>query len=156
MMPSKTKDVSSNRKLEGSSFGLKQDTPVHLFLDASQCDQEGSLRVSLRTLIVLFATKMSKCYKQPFKLTFITGKNDVKDDNIRIDLSKETDLSWECRESLPESSSQVSSCLLPALHVPDKRLCVTGLCAVVRFLVKNAVDQVHDKGCERLLGYQGE
>ena len=37
--------------------------------------------------------------------------------------------------SASEVCPQVASCGLPAVHLPDKHLCITGLCSVLRHLV---------------------
>ena len=60
----------------------------------------------------------------------------------------------------PVSLSQAHSCILPAITVAGKNLCVSGMCAIVRFLIRRRA--AVENGCgrrfpgEKLLGYQGE
>ena len=52
---------------------------------------------------------------------------------------------------------QAFSCVHPAVLIPEKKLCLTGLCSVLRFILKRAAvfQGVSDLTTIPLLGYQG-
>ena len=64
-----------------------------------------------------------------------------------------------CRLSILRTP-QAESCTLPVIAVAGKNLCVSGMCAIVRFLIRRRAAVAKRQGRrfpgEKLLGYQGE
>ena len=146
----------SNERPEGSSYGLKKDSKIDLYFECAKTNEEREVKVSLETLITLFVIKFSKCAEiTKINVIFVDLKSE-KDKDFTLKLEEEQSLIQS-----DERACQVSRCLLPAVHAPSKKLCVTGLCSVVRFLLKNACDQMSDEKeredsiSHKLLGYQG-
>lgn len=51
-------------------------------------------------------------------------------------------------QNFEAAARQVASCVLPAVHVPEQHLCITGMCSVLRYLIFHLAESCY------LLGYQ--
>ena len=56
--------------------------------------------------------------------------------------------------SASELGPQVASCGLPAVHLTEQQLCITGLCSTLRFLI-SCRPQLSQEPNQEILGYQG-
>ena len=155
----------SNDRPEGSSYGLSRDTKIELYLDCEvvvqnqgQPDQELVL-LDLRSLATVYVAKFSRCHDLPFKIVLCPDKKKSRPETetlFALDLKKKDGLEYSLSLAQPDKKSQIHSCVFPAVFVPDKKLCITGLCSVVRFLLRNTCDQIPGHSCETLLGYMGK
>ena len=153
--------------------------------EQQQQQQHGSggvVLLDLKGLAAIYVVKFSKCNdKLPIRIIFCPkGKKKEEEENknktsgaeenvspflFSLDLGKE-DLEDHCEIQLghtpeeadddPSSLSQIYCCHFPAIFVPEKSLCITGLCSVTRFLLRNTCDQIPGHSCEQLLGFMGK
>ena len=155
-----------NDRPEGSSYGLSRDTRIELYLDCAlpqefkQQEHLGRALIDLRTLAALYVVKFSKIWQDlPFKILFCPVKKpDAESFAFSLDLDAEKNLDYSLTSHDTDCATgnvQIHDCLFPAVFVPEKNLCITGLCSVVRFLLRNTVDQIDGHSSRGLLGYMG-
>ena len=61
-------------------------------------------------------------------------------------------LSRELKHGTNKNMATIQSCVLPALYIPSHDLCITGLCSVLRFILRSTFSQ-NNQDCP-LLGFQ--
>jgi hypothetical protein len=140
----------NNSKPVGPPYGISPGDKVTLYLNCfKDCDDR--VRVDVQTLTVLYAIRFAECDDEE-NLEIVLVSNE--DDSALFPLPTDP---WSARVAdSPSSEDDVSSSLLlPAVHVAAKNLCVAGLCAVVRFLIKRAVKEEGEYEGKKLLGHQG-
>ena len=140
------------------SYGIKNDTLVELYLECfKDLDNDKEISIPIDSFIVLYVLCYnSECYKSGVKINLIITGESLPDDLITLKLP-EKDLPVQYKiASNSDCPQMIANCKVPAIFVPSKRLCLTGLCAVLRFLLK-----FHNLCCPEqtliyLLGYQGK
>ena len=145
----------SNEKLEVCAYGIEPETAVEIYLSVDDSSEEEKLVAPLTTAIAIYVMKFAKINR---KMELYLTKTLVSEDciTLRTDLGLPYRLVGEA--GLPD---QVTSCSYPMVFVKEKRLCVTGLCSVLRFLLRKTIFDLKTVGescklMEQLLGYQGE
>jgi len=106
----------------------------------------GYVAVPLETLITLFTVKY--CIQQKSYLIFVLKPDQQPSFNVRI-----TGFTFEL--IIGENIVDVAkTCQLPVMLVGDGTTCVAGLCAILRQVVKGAVEQSSGHRCRSLLGFR--
>lgn len=138
---------------------IEEEPPsvIELYLQVGQEDhtvlEKDHLQVPLETLVTLFVLRQSGCIaaehetKVGPELKVILTKSNSNNESPPM-VSIKFDSCYQMRDELSESS-QAFACVLPAVYIPSQQLCITGLCSVLRFLLK------HMSPDKTLLGYQG-
>lgn len=138
-------DINNGRPWDKScSYNIGQAT-LQLFIEVSP-SEIGDGAVSPQTLALLSALDFAACQGQ-FELHLVETSSGSS--NCVVPIRVEEHYHPTRYPSKADVPQMVRYCVLPAIYVEGKNICITGLCSVVRFLVKRAETRLD------LLGYQG-
>ncbi|XP_059082180.1 glutathione S-transferase C-terminal domain-containing protein homolog [Tigriopus californicus] len=118
---------------------------LQLFIEVGP-SEIGDGAVSPQTLALFSALEFAACQGQ-FELHLVETSSGAS--NCVVPIRVEEHYHPTRYPSKADVPQMVRYCVLPAIYVEGKNICITGLCSVVRFLVKRAETRVD------LLGYQG-
>ena len=151
-----------------TSYDIGDAATLDLYLTCLGArDAEGSLTVPLETLTVLFVIQYAKLHENQRVKIHLVQDPEEKTDDTTAKANNGENISLEENDviqglgikiRLPDYASVISdrdvpgqakACQFPVIAVPEKQLCITGICSVLRFLQK--VDGRNGQ----LLGFQG-
>ena len=136
-------------------YGIAEGDCVQLYLKCavSGGHDNSALHVNVETLAAIYAVRFAGC-DDAASVIFVPSE--FAKEEHRFQLSPEFVDGCKVLKTGVKSDDLVAACRLPAVQVASRRLCVTGLCAVVRFLIRLKAARSGDgDGGKRLLGYQG-